>query len=219
MHFDAAGKLSMTAPATAGFDEYLSDPDRPVPVIGEIGAGMPGSYMTFDQRFASRRPDVLVYQTEPLDHDVTIAGPITPALSVSTTGTDSDFVVKLIDVYPNDYPDPNPNPTAIHMGGYQQLVRGEPFRGKFRNSLEKPEPFTPGKRARIEFTMPDVCHTFRAGHRIMVQVQSSWFPLTDRNPQQFLDIPTAKGSDFQKATERVYRGGQDGSGITLLVLN
>ena len=104
------------------------------------------------------------------------------------------------------------------MGGYQQLVRGEPFRGKFRNSLEKPEPFTPGKRARIEFTMPDVCHTFRAGHRIMVQVQSSWFPLTDRNPQQFLDIPVAKTSDFQKATERVYRGGAEGSGIKILVL-
>jgi putative CocE/NonD family hydrolase len=162
---------------------------------------------------------VLVYQTEPLDRDLTIAGPITPMLSVSTTGTDSDFVVKLIDVYPNDYPDPDPNPTRIHMGGYQQLVRGEPFRGKFRNSFEKPEPFAPGKRARIEFTMPDVCHTFRAGHRIMVQVQSSWFPLTDRNPQQFLDIPGAKASDFQKATERVYRGGADGSGIKLLVLD
>jgi len=219
LYFDAAGKLAMSAPSAAGFDEYLSDPDRPVPVIGEIGAGMPGDYMTFDQRFASRRPDVLVYQTEPLDHDVTIAGPVTPKLSVSTTGTDSDFVVKLIDVYPNDYPDPNPNPTRIHMGGYQQLVRGEPFRGKFRNSFEKPEPFAPGKRARIEFTMPDVCHTFRAGHRIMVQVQSSWFPLTDRNPQQFLDIPSAKTSDFQKATERVYWGGQDGSGIAFLVTN
>jgi uncharacterized protein len=217
-YFDAAGKLAMSEPAAAGFDEYLSDPDRPVPGIGEVGAGMPSDYMTHDQRFASKRPDVLVYQTEPLDHDVTIAGPITPKLSVSTTGTDSDFVVKLIDVYPNDYPDPNPNPAGIHMGGYQQLVRGEPFRGKFRNSFEKPEPFTPGKRARIEFTMPDVCHTFRAGHKIMVQVQSSWFPLTDRNPQQFLDIPTAKASDFQKATERVYRGNAEGSSVRLLVL-
>ena len=136
-HFDAAGKLSMKAATDVGFDEYLSDPDRPVPVIGDIGAGMPGDYMTYDQRFASKRPDVLVYQTEPLDHDVTIAGPITPVLSVSTTGTDSDFVVKLIDVYPTDYPDPDPNPTRIHMGGYQQLVRGEPFRGKFRDELRK----------------------------------------------------------------------------------
>jgi uncharacterized protein len=217
LHFDAAGKLSMASP-DAGFDEYVSDPARPVPVIGEIGPGMPGDYMTYDQRFASQRPDVLVYQTEPLEHDLTIAGPITPLLSVSTTGTDSDFVVKLIDVYPIDYPDPDPNPTKVHMGGYQQLVRGEPFRGKFRNSFARPEPFTPGKRTRIEFWMPDVCHTFRVGHRIMVQVQSSWFPLTDRNPQQFLDIPAAKASDFQKATERVYRGGADGSGIRVMVL-
>jgi uncharacterized protein len=217
LHFDAAGKLSTASP-DVGFDEYVSDPQRPVPLIGVIGPGMPGDYMTYDQRFASQRPDVLVYQTEPLEHDVTIAGPITPLLSVSTTGTDSDFVVKLIDVYPSDYPDPDPNPTRVHMGGYQQLVRGEPFRGKFRNSFAKPEPFTPGKRARIEFWMPDVCHTFRMGHRIMVQVQSSWFPLTDRNPQQFLDIPSAKASDFQKATERVYRGGADGSGIRVMVL-
>jgi predicted acyl esterase len=113
-------------------------------------------------------------------------------------------VVKLIDVYPGDYPDPEPNPTHIVMGGYQQLVRGEPFRGKFRNSMSKPEPFTPGKPETIQFSMPDVCHTFRAGHRIMVQIQSSWFPLTDRNPQVFTDIPKAKASDFKKATERVY---------------
>ena len=218
LHFDAEGRLSMDAPAKSGFDEYVSDPDRPVPVTGEIGPGMPGNYMTYDQRFACKRPDVLVYQTEPLDHDVTIVGPIAPVLAVSTTGTDSDFVVKLIDVYPNDYPDPTPNPTGVHMGGYQQMVRGEPFRGKFRNSLEKPEPFVPGKRARIEFAMPDVCHTFRAGHRIMVQVQSSWFPLVDRNPQQFLDIPSARASDFQKATERVYRGGADGSSLRVLML-
>jgi putative CocE/NonD family hydrolase len=218
LYFDAGGKLSMSAPAPAGFDEYVSDPERPVPVTGEIGAGMPGDYMTYDQRFASMRPDVLVYRTDPLDRDLTIAGPITPLLSVSTTGTDSDFVVKLIDVYPDDYPDPNPNPARLHMGGYQQLVRGEPFRGKFRNSFEKPEPFTPGRRARIEFVMPDVCHIFRAGHRIMVQIQSSWFPLTDRNPQQFLDIPSAKASDFQKATERVYRGGPDGSAMKIIVL-
>ena len=126
---------------------------------------------------------MLTYETEPLDDDVTIAGPITPVLHVSTTGTDSDFVVKLIDVYPNDYPDPDPNPKGVYMGGYQQLVRGEPFRGKFRNSLSKPEPFTPGKPEKIEFWMPDVLHTFRSGHRIMVQIQSSWFPLVDRNPQ------------------------------------
>ena len=133
--------MSFTAPAGAsGFDEYISDPAKPVPVIGEIGQGMAGDYMTYDQRFASRRTDVLTYQSEPLEKDVVIAGPIRPALRVSTTGTDSDFDVKLIDVYPDDYPDPEPNPMRLHMGGYQQMVRGEPFRGKFRNSFEKPEP-------------------------------------------------------------------------------
>ena len=218
LYLAKGGKLSFTAGADSEFDEYLSDPARPVPVLSGIGAGMPGDYMTYDQRFASRRPDVLVYQTEPLDHDVTIAGPITSILKVATTGTDSDFVVKLIDVYPGDYPNPDPNPKQVRMGGYEQLVRGEPFRGKFRNSLSKPEPFAPGKPAKIEFEMPDICHTFRPGHRIMVQIQSSWFPLVDRNPQTFVDIPNAKASDFVKATERVYRGGADGSQLRVFVI-
>lgn len=218
LFLEAGGKLAWS-PGSSGFDEYVSDPARPVPTTGEItgGLGMPGNYMTYDQRFASERPDVLTYETEPLDHDVTIAGPVTPSLRVSTSGTDSDFVVKLIDVYPDDYPDPDPNPRQVHMGGYQQLVRGEPFRGKFRNGFSKPEPFTPGKVERIEYWMPDVFHTFKTGHRIMVQIQSSWFPLTDRNPQQFMDIPQAKASDFKKATERVYRGA-DASQIKLLVV-
>jgi putative CocE/NonD family hydrolase len=218
LFLDGEGKLGWWAGA-AGFDEYLSDPAHPVPTTGEIADdfGMPGDYMTFDQRHASQRPDVLTYQTEPLDHDVTIAGPVTPSIRVSTTGTDSDFVVKLIDVYPDDYPDPDPNPKGLHMGGYQQLVRGEPFRGKFRNSFSKPEPFVPGKPEKIEYWMPDVYHTFKSGHRIMVQIQSSWFPLTDRNPQVFMDISKAKASDFKKATERVYRG-PDGSLIKVLVL-
>ena len=190
-----------------------------MPVIGHIGDGMPGDYMTEDQRFASRRPDVLVYETETLDHDVVIAGPVRPALRVSTSGTDSDFDVKIIDVYPNDYPNPNPNPGLAQMAGYQQLVRGEPFRGKYRKSLDKPVPFSPGQAETIEFAMPDVYHTFRAGHRIMVQIQSSWFPLTDRNPQKFLDIPKATASDFEKAVERVYRGGPQGSRIRVLVLD
>jgi putative CocE/NonD family hydrolase len=214
------GKLSFEPSGEQGetFDEYISDPDKPVPVIGHIGEGMPGDYMTEDQRFASRRPDVLVYVTEPLDRDIVIAGPITPALKVSTSGTDSDFVVKLVDVYPDDYPDPMPNPATVRMGGYQQLVRGEPFRGKFRHSLEKPEPFVPNEAEKIEFVMPDAYHAFRPGHRIMVQIQSSWFPLIDRNPQKFVDIPKAKESDFMKAVERVYLGGKDGSRIRLLVL-
>ena len=183
--------------------------------------------MTEDQRFASTRPDVLVFKSEPLDRDVTVMGPVTVDLKVSTSGTDSDFDVKLIDVYPPDYPDfnvPPPVPVAaqpanaVKMGGYQQLVRGEPFRGKFRKSFEKPVPFDPGKPDRITFPMPDVAHTFRAGHRIMVQVQSSWFPLTDRNPQKFMDIPKALSTDFVKATQRVYVGGPDGSRIQLRIV-
>jgi putative CocE/NonD family hydrolase len=215
LYLGANGKLAFQAENAAGFDEYVSDPEHPVPVTGEIGEGMPGDYMTHDQRFASRRPDVLTYTTEPLDRDVTIAGPVSPVLRVSTSGTDSDFIVKLIDVYPGDYPNPDPNPREVEMGGYQQMVRGEPFRGKFRNSMEKPEPFQPGVPAKIDFAMPDVCHTFRPGHRIMVQIQSTWFPLIDRNPQQFLNIPAAKATDFRKATERVYRGGPDGSHIVV----
>src|SRR5258708_37539435 len=132
---------------------------------------MAGDYMTYDQRFASTRPDVLTYQTEPLDHDVTITGPVTPVLQVSTSGTDSDFVVKLIDVYPSDYPDPAPNPKGVHMGGYQQMLRGEPIRGKFRDSLSKPVPFLPRKIAKIEYVIPYVYHTFRPRHRIIVQIQ------------------------------------------------
>jgi hypothetical protein len=219
LYFGPGGSLSFTAtPGNSAYDEYISDPAKPVPVTAEVGQGMPGDYMTYDQRFAARRTDVVVYQTEPLEKDVTIVGPIRPALQVSTSGTDSDFVVKLIDVYPDDYPDPDPNPARVHMGGYQQMVRGEPFRGKFRNSFDKPEPFLPGKPARIDFVMPDICHVFRPGHRIMVQIQSSWFPLTDRNPQVFLDIPSAKTTDFQKATQRIYRGGPDGSRLRVRVL-
>lgn len=219
-------RLSVDAPAENGqniFDEYVSDPNRPVPYLGYIVGGLTSDYMTEDQRFASQRPDVLVYETEPLDEDLIIAGPIKVSLNVSTTGTDSDFVVKLVDVYPGNYPSPGPiegrnvPPNAIRMGGYQQLIRGEPFRGKFRMSFEKPEPFTPGKPAAITFEMPDVYHAFRRGHRIMIQVQSSWFPLVDRNPQKFMEIPRAVASDFQKATQRIYRSRNLASSITVLV--
>jgi predicted acyl esterase len=201
-----------------------------VPYIGHILMGVRQDYMTEDQRFASMRPDVLVYKSDALDHDVTLSGPITVDLKVSTSGTDSDFDVKLIDVYPGDYPDyANPAPATplgarglpantIHLGGYQQLVRGEPFRGKFRKSFEKPVAFTPNQPDRITYRMPDVFHTFRTGHRIMVQIQSSWFPLTDRNPQKFMDIPNAHPEDFVKATQRVYHGGPDGSKIGVLVV-
>lgn len=222
LYLDANGKLSFsptaaTTPARA-FDEYMSDPARPVPHINRISIGMTGDYMIQDQRFASRRPDVLVYQTEPLKQDMTLAGPITASLFVSTSGTDSDFIVKLIDVFPDDAPDPEPNPSNLRMGGYQMLVRGEPMRARFRNSWERPEPMMPNQPTRIEFVMPDTSHTFRKGHRLMVQIQSSWFPLVDRNPQKFVDIYKAKPSDFQKATQRVYRSGKMSSHLKLKVL-
>ncbi len=207
IYLHANGELSFDSPkeTAAAYDEYVSDPAKPVPYINGQAPGMTREHMVEDQRFASTRTDVLTYRTRELTEDVTIAGPLTPSLFVSTSGTDSDWVVKLIDVYPEDYPDPDPNPAGIHMGGYQQLIRGEIFRGKFRNSYSKPEPFTPGKVEKIEYAMPDINHCFRKGHRIMIQVQSSWFPLADRNPQKFEDIYNAKAADFVKATERVYR--------------
>jgi len=187
---------------------------------------VPQRYMVDDQRFASYRPDVLVYETDPLEEDLTIAGPISPRLKIASSGTDSDFDVKLIDVYPESDP-PNDERSGgkrildappLHMGGYQQLLRGEPFRAKFRNSWEKPEPLIPGKETEVNFTMPDLFHTFRRGHRVMVQVESSWFPLTDRNPQTFTDIPNAKPEEFQKATEQVFRQEGAASGVEVQVL-
>ncbi len=228
LYFHANGKLSFDPPTEAeGADTYVSDPNHPVPFVGYTTDTVPQRYMVDDQRFASYRPDVLVYESDPLQEDVTIAGPISPRLNVASTGTDSDFDVKLIDVYPEDYPDPPAtsehnkrilDTPPLHMGGYQQLLRGEPFRAKFRNSWEKPEPLVPGKETEIDFQMPDLFHTFRRGHRIMVQVQSSWFPLTDRNPQTFTDIPYAKPEQFQKATETVFHNKDAASGVEVLVM-
>ena len=220
LYFHADGKLAFTPPAgSAGaFDEYVSDPAKPVPYIPNVAISMTPEHMLDDQRFAASRTDVLVYQSDILEEDVTIAGPVIASLHVSTTGTDSDWIVKLIDVYSGDYPDPTPNPAGVRMGGYQQLVRGEPMRGKFRNSFEKPEPFEPGKVAKVEWVMPEACHTFRRGHRIMVQVQSSWFPLVDRNPQTFCDISRAAPEDFRKATQRIYRDPAVPSAVRVKVL-
>ncbi|HEX8457316.1 MAG TPA: CocE/NonD family hydrolase [Pyrinomonadaceae bacterium] len=221
LYLDANGGLSFAAPRTAAaraFDEYVSDPAHPVPHINRISLGMTGDYMIQDQRFATRRPDVLVYQTAPLKDDLTLAGPVKASLTVSSTGTDSDFVVKLIDVFPNDTPDPTPNPKQIRMGGYQMLVRGEPMRARYRNSWERPEALVPNQPTKLDFTMPDTSHTFRKGHRIMVQIQSSWFPLVDRNPQKFVNIYQARDSDFQRATQRIYRTGRTASHLKLTVL-
>ncbi len=228
LYFHAGGKLSFDPPTeTKSEDDYLSDPNHPVPFVGYTTVSVPRRYMVDDQRFASYRPDVATYETGPLSGDMTIAGPVSPHLKVASSGTDSDFDVKLIDVYPEDYPDtesgdesgkPATDVPPLVMGGYQQLLRGEPFRAKFRNGWEKPEPLTPDKETEIDFTMPDVYHTFRRGHRIMVQVESSWFPLTDRNPQTFTDLPYARPEDFHKATERIFHQKDAASGVEVLVL-
>lgn len=215
VYLDASGKLSFTAPAASDcFAEYVSDPNKPVPFINKTAIGMTREYMVDDQRFAASRPDVVVFQTEPLTEDMTVAGPIKVSLDVSTTGTDSDFIVKVIDVYPDNAPDNNPNPAGVRMGAYQMMVRGEPIRAKYRNSWSKPEAMVPGKKTKVEYSMPDIFHTWQKGHRLMIQVQSTWFPLVDRNPQKFLNIYAAKDSDFQKATQHIYCS----SNVTLRVM-
>lgn len=221
LFFQPGGRLSFTPPIAGGsaFDEYVSDPAKPVPFTLEVTTSYPRSYPVQDQRFASSRPDVLVFNTEPLKEDLTFAGPIKAVLHVSTTGTDADWIVKLIDVYAPDFPNPEPNPANLVMGGYQQLVRGDVMRARFRNSFEKPEASVPGEVTKVEFTMADVCHTFRRGHRVMIQVQSSWFPLVDRNPQTFVNIATAGPEDFQKATQRVYHTRNTASALIVQVLS
>ena len=205
LYFHENGKLSFEAPATvkSEYDEFLSDPNKPVPYTKEIRIDRGSDFMYEDQRFAATRPDVLVYQTPILEDDVIISGNIIADLFVSTTGTDADFVVKLIDVYPGDAPDDSPVP-GTKMGGFQLMVRGEVMRAKYRNSFVRPEAMVPGKITEVKFDMQDAAHCFKKGHKIMVQVQSSWFPLVDRNPQQFVNIYKADESDFQKATHRIY---------------
>jgi putative CocE/NonD family hydrolase len=220
LFFRSGGSLSFAPPkdGAAAFDEYVSDPAKPVPFTLEVTTSYPRSYPVQDQRFASSRPDVLVYNTEPLEEDLTFAGPLKVVLHVSTTGTDADWIVKLIDVYDPDFPNPEPNPGNVVMGGYQQLLRGDVMRARFRNGFDRPEATVPGEITRIEFTMADVCHTFRRGHRVMLQVQSSWFPLVDRNPQTFVNIATAKPEDFRKTTQRVYHTSNAASALTVQVL-
>jgi putative CocE/NonD family hydrolase len=210
LYFEARARLGFDRPAEPGADAYPSDPARPVPYLDGISIGMAREYMTADQRFAGRRPDVLSYQSEPLAADLTLAGPIRADLWVSTTGTDSDWVVKVIDGYPEDL--------KSGQAGLQRLVRGEVMRGKFRDSFEHPEPFVPGRPTEVRFDLNDVFHTFRQGHRLMVQVQSSWFPLMDRNPQVFTDIYRAKAGDFRKAEQRLYHGPELASHLVLPVL-
>jgi hypothetical protein len=153
-----------------------------------------------------------------LAEDLTLAGPLRPILQVSTTGTDSDWIVKVIDVFPDDAPDPKDAPKGWHASGNQMLVRGDVLRGKYRTSYTAPAPFEPGQPTQVGFTLPDIFHTFRKGHRLMVQIQCSWFPLVDRNPQTFCDIPQARPEDFRKAEQRVYHSRTLPSRIEALVL-
>lgn len=230
LYLQANGKLSFDKTAddarSAAYDEYVSDPWNPVPYTQKITLNYPRDFMTEDQRFAAARPDVLVYQTEPLAEDLTVVGEIKPQLFVSSSGTDSDFVVKLIDVFPDDYKYPTgvkaPEGSAacvFQPGGYEMLLRGEPFPARFRNSFEKPEALRPNTPAKISYVMPGITHTFKRGHRIMVQIQSTWFPLVARNPQKFLpNYKQGTDADFQKATERVYHSAANASLIMLPVV-
>lgn len=220
------GNLEWNKPkSVTSFSDYISDPAKPVPYTEDVHFKRTREYMTDDQRFAGRRPDVLSFKTTILTEDVTVTGVVTADLFTSISSTDADFVVKLIDVFPDNlsynqadiYSDKDPV-TAYPMGGYEMLVHGEVLRGRFRKSFENPEPFVPGKIEQVKFNVGDVAHTFKKGHRIMLQIQSSWFPLVDRNPQKFVNIYEAVEADFQKATINIYHDEKNPSNILLPVL-
>lgn len=218
LYFHPNGKLNFEAPvADNSFAEFLSDPAHPVPYSAKINDGVVRTYMVEDQRFASQRPDVLSFQTEALTEALTLAGSSMAKLKVTVTGTDADWIVKIIDVYPNDAP-ADPKKPGIVYGGYQQMVRSEIIRGKYRNNPEKPEPFIPNQITDVSLELQDVLHTFKKGHRIMVQIQSSCFPWADRNPQTFTNIFEAKESDYQKAFHRLYHNAEAASFISVGIM-
>lgn len=218
-YLTADKKLSTAKTKTKNtFDEYVSDPANPVPYTAKVSGRRNNEYMVEDQRFAAARPDVLTYESEVLTEDLTIAGKIVTELFASLSTTDADFIVKLIDVVPENEID-FPQKDGIADGkGFQRLLRAEVMRGKFRNNFTKPEAFVPGKIAKVSFDLNDVLHSFKKGHRIMVQVQSSWFPLGDMNPQKFMRIPEAEASDFQKSTIRIYHDSEHASRVVLPVM-
>ena len=203
------------------FSEYLSDPFNPVPYTNKFQDSKEfynPVHLIEDQRYISARPDVLTFESEVLTEEVTIAGPILADLFVSTTGTDADFVVKVIDVYPDNENDPDPNPAQVEMGGYERLVRTEIMRGKFRNSYENPEPFEPNKVTEVKINLNDAFHTFKAGHKIMIQVSSSYFPFFDVNPNTFCDIYSADKDKFIKAIIKIYHSKTYPSSVKFLTL-
>ncbi len=216
------GMLSFKAENTKNlFEEYVSDPAHPVPYTEDVHSRRTREYMTDDQRFAERRADVLTFKTAVLENDLTLAGPVIADIATAISTTDADFVVKIIDVFPDDftYPDSSKNNGKDYpMWGYEMLVRGEIMRGKYRNSFEKPEAFTPNKITNVKYELPDVAHTFKKGHRLMIQIQSSWFPLADRNPQQFMNIYKADEKDYKKATIKIYHNGANQTKFVLPVL-
>lgn len=228
LYLQPNSQLSFTKPnSDESFSAYTSDPGKPVPYEEHVHLRRTREYMSNDQRFAARRPDVLVFQTDILKEDVTVTGSVVADILTSISTTDADFVVKIIDVFPDDFAYPDEAQKQEHrassksypMGGYQMLVRGEIIRGRFRNSFEKPEAFTPGQVEEVKFELPDIAHSFKKGHRIMIQIQSSWFPLVDRNPQQFVDIYKCKESDFVKSDIKIYHDAAHPSKIILPVLN
>lgn len=227
LYFFEEGRLEWNKPASrSGYSEYISDPSKPVPYTEDVHFNRTREYMVDDQRFAGRRPDVLSFSTPVLDEDVTVTGVVTADLLTSISTTDADFVVKLIDVFPDNlsynevdiYSDKDPL-NNYPMGGYEMLVHGEVFRGRYRNSFEDPRPFVPDRIERVKYDIGDVAHTFKKGHRIMVQIQSSWFPLVDRNPQKFVNIYEALESDFQKSTIRIHHNNKNASKIIIPVLS
>lgn len=236
LHFGAGGTLSWQPPAeastdsAAAADRFVSDPAKPVPYTQEITPNWAKEYMTEDQRFAARRPDVLVYETEVLERDLTLAGPLEAKLWVSTTGGDADWIVKLIDVFPDRLPrtpeqeadrvpERPPMEDVEPADGRQELVRAEVLRGRFRDGYEEPKPFVPGEVTAVAFELNDVLHTFQRGHRIMIQIQSTWFPFVDRNPQSWVpNVFAATADDFIPATHAVYRSADYPSGLVVGVL-
>ncbi len=226
IYLQPGGKLGWNKPAAkSSFTEYTSDPAHPVPYTENVHATRTRDYMTDDQRFASRRTDVLSFETDVLENDLTLGGTVVADLLTSISTTDADFVVKVIDVFPDDfkYAGASVNQSrdaggAVPMGGYQMLVRGEIIRGRYRNSFSAPQAFKPNKIERVKFEMPDVAHTFKKGHKLMIQIQSSWFPLADRNPQKFVNIYECSDSDFQKAVIKIYHDGTNSSNVVLPVL-
>ncbi|MCY7292580.1 MAG: CocE/NonD family hydrolase [Ferruginibacter sp.] len=222
MFIGSDGKLSFQqSNSSSAFTEYISDPAHPVPYTEDVHNRRTREYMTDDQRFAERRPDVLTFKTDILENDLTVAGAVIAHIATAISTTDADFVVKIIDVFPDDFTYPGGtkgNGKEYTMGGYEMLVRGEIMRGKYRNSFEKPEAFTPNKITKVKYELPDIAHTFKKGHRLMIQIQSSWFPLADRNPQQFMNIYKADEKDYKKANIKIYHSNNSQTKFVLPVL-